>query len=141
MPAPLRVVHTQDPKEVLYNATAPYLKDWKIKPTALLLAMYERGKNGGEAKTAGGIIVPDVQHGSLKEDKYQGKVGLVMKVGELAFQDDETHAWGEFKPKVGDWVVVNVGDTFSFDIPDDRRCRIVDEQNVRAVVPVPDTVW
>lgn len=142
MPQPLRVVHTTDPRQEILDDVRPILKDWHIPPTSVLLVMYERGKTkGGDVMTKGGIIVPEVQHGSLKEDKWQGKVGLVVKVGAVAFTNTDTYDWHDFAPKEGDWVVVNVGDTFSFDLPGDRRARLVDEQNVRLVVPSPDLVW
>lgn len=144
MPQPLRVVHDTDPKQDILDDVGDLLNGWHIPPTAVLLVMYERGKQkgGGDVRLASGIIIPKgAPHGSLDEDKWQGKVGLVLKVGSVAFTDDEQHKWHDFKPVVGDWVVIGVGDTFSFDLPGDRRARLVDESNVRLIVPGPDLVW
>jgi hypothetical protein len=143
MPAPVRLVHNTDPKQEIIDDAAELLSGVKIPPYSVLLVMYERGV-GKEKKTAGGIIVPQAQPtGTLREDTFQGKVGLVMKVGALAFTEDDTHHWDGFKPAEGDWVAISVGDTYSFDLPGPRRCRIVDDANVRMIVPdeVFDAIW
>ena len=143
MPAPLRVVHKVHPRKELMDAVGDYLTGIRVPPYRVLLAMYERGA-GGEVQTAGGIWVPLAQPtGVLREDTYQGKVGLVIKLGSLAFSDDDTHRWDGFAPRVGDWVAISVGDTYSFDLPGPRRCRIVDDANVKMIVPddVFDAIW
>lgn len=146
MPAPIRIVHTTDPRKDIVGDVGKYLADVKIPPFAVLLAMYERaaGKGGTERRTTGGILLPSAQPtGTLNEDTHQGKVGLVMKLGELAFTDDPDHRWGGFKPAVGDWVAIRVGDSYSFDLPGPRRCRVIEDANVKMIVPddVFDAIW
>ncbi len=58
-------------------------------------------------RTKGGIIRPDR---SLDEDRFQGKVGLVLKVGSLAFVDDAVNKFGGFRVDPGDWAVFNPSD-------------------------------
>lgn len=141
MAQPIQLLHARDPgKEIMADSSA-ILKDFRIRPTDVLLVMYQREKISGEKRTIGGLFIPDNGAGTLREDTYQGKVGVVMKVGNIAFTADDDHNWGDFVPKVGDWVVVNVGDTFSFDLPNGRRARVVDENLVRAIIPQPDLVW
>lgn len=143
MPLPLRVVHTTDPKQDIIDDVGSFINGIEPLGAGVLLVMYERGKQKGDVRTAGGIIVPETQTGTLREDKFQGKVGLVMALGPLAFQEDATHQWGGNTPKVGDWVMINVGDTYSFDLPNDRRARIAEDVNVKAKVQSAqfDGVW
>lgn len=141
MAQPIRLLHQVDPRQQITEAAEPWVKNIKIRPYDVMLAMYLRDKVVGEKITLSGIHLPDNGVGTLKEDLYQGKVGLVMKVGSLAFTDESDHRWQDFTPSVGDWVVINVGDTFSFDVPGGWRIRIVDENLVRAIIPAPDMVW
>jgi co-chaperonin GroES (HSP10) len=141
MAQPLQLLHSRDPGEEIVADSSAILNGFRIRPTDVLLVMYQREKIQGDKRTAGGIFIPDNGAGTLREDAYQGKVGVVMKVGSIAFTTDDDHNWGDFVPKPGDWVVVNVGDTFSFDLPNGRRARVVDENLVRAIIPQPDLVW
>ena len=88
-------------------------------------------------KTVGGIILTDNTRG---EGNYQGKVGLVLRLGPIAFQEDTTHRFGDAVPRVGDWVVFSVGETFSFELGK-QRCRIVEDVSVRAIIDQPDIVY
>jgi|SRR5215475_4820088 len=48
--------------------------------------------------------------GALKEDIYQGTVGLIVKKGPTAFVDDEKHVFNDCKAEIGDWVMFRPGD-------------------------------
>lgn len=141
MPAPVQLLHRVDPKQQIISAVDPWVEGVQIRPYDVLIAMYLREKIEGDKVTTRGIFLPDNGAGTLREDLYQGKVGLIRKVGSLAFTDEKDHKWDGFQPKVDDWVVINVGDTFSFDLPGGWRIRIVDENYVRMIVQAPDTVW
>ena len=146
MAAPIRVVHESDPKQDIVDEGKHLIKDWKVMAARVLIVMYERGKqkSRAEVRTAGGIIVPDTgEMGSLGTEKFQSKVGLVMKVGPLAFQDDETHRWGGVIPEIGDWVQIDVSRTIPFDMPNGRRGRYVEDVDVYAILPdiAFDAVW
>lgn len=88
-------------------------------------------------KTKSGIILTD-QH--RDEDKYQSKVGLILKVGPQAFKDKDSiwfqganltlYQWVLFRPSDGISMVVNK-------VP----CRLLTDTNVRARLPHPDIVW
>jgi len=138
MAQPLRVLHDRDPREDIREDVGAVTDTIDPLGAGVLIVMYERGKGKGEAKTAGGIILANK---TLDEDKYQGKAGLVMKLGPIAFTDDASHQWGDRVPRVGDWVMVNVGDSFAFDLPGDRRACIVEDVNVKAILRHPDMVW
>lgn len=128
----LRMVHNKDPKNEIMEAVKPYLD--QIEPTAsqVLCAIYTR-----PGKTVSGIYLPDK---SKEEDTWQGKVGLVVKMGPLAFVDDDSHNWGPGRrPRVGDWVMWRVGDTFRF-VMGERQLRLVEDVNIKAILGKPDIV-
>jgi co-chaperonin GroES (HSP10) len=119
MGTPVLVVHDRDPAESILEEVGSFCEGLTMLGADVFIVMYERvkGTGGSENRTRGGLIVPDVSGGTTGEDKWQGKVGLVMKMGPIAFQEDDAHQWGGIAPKVGDWVIINVSQTFSFDIP------------------------
>lgn len=127
----LEVVHERDPRAEIMEAVGPYLGDIAPLGASVMVVVYERPD-----RTKGGILLAD---STREEDLYQGKVGLVVKLGNLAFVEDQSHVWGEIKPKVGDWVCYRVGDTFPF-IVGKRTCRFVQDVNVRAILHRPDIV-
>ncbi len=145
MPHPLRVVHNTDPAQDIRDDVQGFIASIQPLGAQVLLVMYERGKQkgGGDTMTAGGIIVPITAQGIMAEDHWQGKVGLVMAMGPIAFKDDTSHQFGGVTPKVGDWVMINIGDTYSFDLPGERRARMTDDVNVKAIVSPNhfDVVW
>jgi hypothetical protein len=161
MGAPVRVVHDKDPADEIRDDVGRLCAG--IKPIAadVLIVMYERTnvKDGQERRSAGGIIVPITANSTASEDKFQGKVGLVMAMGPIAFKADDTHDWGSPNdvPKVGDWVLVNVSQTYSFDLPvygteaakrsgspdGQRRARLVQDIYVKGIVSPEmfDAIW
>jgi co-chaperonin GroES (HSP10) len=81
-----------NPRGVDLNARLPEPTGWHI-----LVLQYVRPT---DTKTAGGIILPGV---TLKEDEYQGRVGIVLAVGPDAYCD-KTRTPGGPWTRVGDWV-------------------------------------
>lgn len=120
MGAPVRILHHKDPAQEIWDDIGWLIEGLTPTGADVLLAMYER-VGQGESRTPGGIIIPDTKGGAATEDKYQGKVGLVVKMGPLAFQEDDNHKWGNVVPKIGDWVLINVNEAFSFDVPVYRK--------------------
>ncbi|MDE2096873.1 MAG: co-chaperone GroES [Patescibacteria group bacterium] len=84
----------------------------------VLLWIYVRPK-----KTKGGIILTDRE---TKEDIWQATVGYVLKTGPLAFQDDESHKFGGFAAKAGDWIVFTPGEGRRRQI-NGVDCRIIED--------------
>lgn len=131
MPA-LKMVHAVDPRQTLNDKTKAFIA--KVKPLGarVLIATYLRPE-----KTGGGIILTEKYR---DDDRWQGKSGLVVALGPLAFKEDENHLWGDLKPKVGDWVLVNIGDTRKLDVGD-NPCRFVEDVHVQAIIDDPDVAW
>ncbi len=135
MASAIQLVHDEDPREVMRRDLRPFLDTVRFVVGAdVLIGVYVKP----DAKTRGGIIMPDRKR---DDDKYQGKVGMILATGALAFQDDERHRWGDQKPQIGDWVVFEVTETLAFDTVNDRRIRIVEDIHVRVVIDDPDMVW
>jgi co-chaperonin GroES (HSP10) len=125
--------HDQDPKKVLMDAIAPYLDDIELMGAEFLAATYQRPE-----KTKGGLFLPDGQGHVRGEDVYEGKVQLVVKLGAQAFQDTDAVSFS-IKPKVGDWVLIRVGDSFPL-ILGSTACRLIMDERVRAIIKRPDIV-
>ncbi len=92
-----------DPKRALLDVIGDTLDDIEVFHNLVLVATYIEPE-----KTAGGIIKPDK---SIQENRFQGKCGLVLKVGPRAFVDQPPHVlFGGAVAAPGDWVVVRPGD-------------------------------
>lgn len=87
-------------------------------------------------KTAGGIIRPTI---NKQEDVWQGKVGLVLKLGPDAFCNPETGIQYTQHVNVGEWCVFKVGDGWSLHI-NDYPCRLVRDTSIRLKVKDPNVV-
>lgn len=126
------MVHETDPKDEILEEIGAMLPHIEVLGASVLVAVYKRPE-----RTKSGLYLADR---TREEDNFQGKVGLVLRCGELAFVDDATHRFGERKPKHGDWIVFQVGDTFGIELGE-RRCRFVEDVHVKAIIPRPDMVW
>lgn len=125
------MTHTVDPKQEITDRVGDLADDLTIMGAQLLVAVYVRPE-----KTRSGIILSS---DTRNEDKWQGKVGLVLKCGPLAFEEDATHKFGDRVPVPGDWIVMNVGDTFAFELGE-QRCRVIEDVNVKMITKRPDIV-
>lgn len=117
----------------------------EVAQNEVLLAMYMRPE-----KTAGGIIMP---HQNLREDRYQGKVGLVVKIGaacRFVRTDEKTGVTYGIDIQLHDWVAVRTSDTWSLEINADPNvsdpraftlCRLVYDDEIKLKVPHPGMVW
>lgn len=133
MPARL-AVHDVDPRLVIQEALGD-LSWFDLRQNQILVAVYKR-----PSLTKSGIHLPDQ---TVDEDRWQGKVGLVMKMGPLAFVSDaKTTFHATDKLKIGDWVVYRASDGWQITLTESKQlCRIFVESDIRAVIPAPDLVW
>lgn len=136
MPATL-IVHEEDPAEVILESAGD-LSEVEIYNNKVLVGVYQRES---EAKTAGGIIL---HHKTTDEDKYQSKVGLVLKMGPTAFVDmsDPPRWFINQHVYEGDWVVYRPSDGWSLTLVSKDRsgkkqellCRLLDDTSIMAKV-------
>jgi len=122
--------HEEDPKQKLLEQLGD-ISDIELFHNQVLLAVYLRPE-----KTKSGLILTQ---GHLDEDRYQSKVGLLIKRGPLAFEQDgnwftgmtfNDHDWLIFRPSDGWSITVN-----------GVLCRIFDDISIKGRVPHPDSVY
>lgn len=89
-----------------------------------------------KSEFAGLILKPDK---TIDEDKYQGKVGLVIALGPLAFKDDERTTFGGLTVKVGDFVVFRQSDGLRLAI-DNAHCRLIPDNLIQQITTDPESI-
>ena len=79
---------------------------------------------------------------NLQEDEYQSKCALVLKMGNMAFQDvpEEGIVFGGQKAEVGDWIVLRVGDGWPLNV-NGTPCRMILDGQVRMKVENPEMIY
>lgn len=137
MPATL-MLHDEDPKQALLQKVGD-LEGVKLYGSDVLVAVYMRPE-----KTKSGIILTDNMRG---EDAYQGKVGLIVKMGPTCFLDENNEKFRDIN--VGDWCVFRSSDGWPITLntsnaltsKDATICRIITDINIRMTVSSPDIVF
>jgi len=144
MPATAIKPAPHDPKREILDKLGD-VSHLEIAQNEVLLAIYQRPN-----KTPGGIMLTDR---TRKEDVYQGKVGLVVKIGSACrFKREDAYSGEIFDLAINlhDWVVVRASDTWSLDIngnadgiqiEDFVPCRLARDKHIRMRVADPLTVW
>lgn len=132
----MKMEHEASPADEIHAELKGAHEGFQVVGTDILMAIYRRPE-----KTKGGIILTDNVQG---EDLYQGKIGLVLKVGPLVADPSDPKSlrewFGSKIPKPGDWIVIRVGDTFAFNLSN-VPCRVVEAKQLRGIVVEPDCVW
>jgi co-chaperonin GroES (HSP10) len=123
--------HENDPKKEILKAVGN-IKDVEIYNNQVLVAVYIRPE-----KTMGGIIIPEQNR---LEDKTQGKVGLVLKMGPDAFVDSSQQWFKDVHVDINDWVVFRPSDGWSLTV-NNVLCRLLDDINIKGRIQHPDQVW
>jgi len=123
--------HSSDPKAGILKDIGD-LSTIELFNNQVLVAVYVRPN-----KTKSGIYLPDA---TVAEDKIQGKVGLVVKKGPLAFVDASNQWFTDIEVNEGDWVIFRPSDGWGITI-NNLMCRILDDTAVRGKITSPDQVW
>ena len=104
------------------------LSGFEVMADRVLVGIFMRPE-----KTKGGIIRPDA---NKEEDVWQGKVGLVLKLGPTAFINPDDGSMYEQFVDVGDWVVFKVGDGWQLEV-NKMPCRMIKDTNFIAKIEDP----
>lgn len=130
---PLRdMIHAKDPKDETRERVGS-IEGVQVTGHQVLVGIYKRPE-----KTVGGIFLTEKHR---DEDRFQGKVGLVLAVGPEAFEPSEQYPF-KARAEVGDWVVFKVADGWPFRLNNDEGdCRMLDDMDVRLIVDRPDRVF
>lgn len=138
MPA-MEMEHTIDPKQALLDKVGD-LNDVEIFGSDVLVALYIPPE-----KTKSGIILAD---STREESRWQGKVGLILKLGTTAYVDEDGNKFRDIK--AGDWVVFRPSDGWPFQLNTMKSriskesvvdCRVVNDIHIRCRVAHPDVVY
>ena len=127
-----------DPKQALIASAGP-LTDYEVFHNLVLVATYVPGEK------IGSIIVPDK---TLAENRFQGKMGLVLKCGPLAFKDDANVKFGGISIEPHDWVLFRPSDGIELFIKDHMglkndglSCRLIEDSLIKARVTDPALIY
>lgn len=123
--------HQTDPKEAILKELGD-ISSLEIYNNQVLVAVYIRPE-----KTKSGILLPGQ---TRDEDKFQSKVGLVLKLGPSAFEEAADDWFKDVEINEHDWVVFRPSDGWSITV-NNVLCRMIDDVNIRGRVDHPDRVW
>lgn len=144
-----RCVTPEDQKAAIIRDLGPALATIGVMRNRVLVCTYVEAE-----VTAGGIIKPGSR---IDESKYQGKVGLVLKVGPIAFEFDEineevangrdidTVRRDHGIPEVGDWVFFRGSDTWDCGLQVEPgtgvHCRFINDNSIVGIIHDPSAIY
>jgi co-chaperonin GroES (HSP10) len=123
------MLHEEDPRDKLLRELGD-VSNLTLLHNQVLAVVYQRPE-----KTKSGFILTSQ---TLGEDKFQGKVCLIVKKGPQAFVDTAEWQFGDIKE--GDWVIFRPSDGWSITV-NGVLCRWFNDTSVKGVVADPDLVW
>lgn len=127
----MKMEHVNDPREEILKQIGD-ISGIEIFNNQILCAVYIRPE-----KTKGGIILTD---GIRGEDRFQGKVGLLIGMGPAAFQDESGQWFNNSSFKLHDWLVFRPSDGWGVTV-NGVLCRMMSDTQVKARISSPDEVW
>ena len=130
MPA-MKMAHEMDPREKLLSDLGD-LNQIEVFNNQVLCAVYIR-----PSRTKSGIYLSDQ---TTDEDRFQSKVGLVVKMGSEAFVDASGKWFSTVDINLNDWVVFRPSDGWNITV-NGTLCRMIDDVDIRGRVHEPDQVW
>jgi hypothetical protein len=132
--AAMTIVHERDPLKAIIDDVGPDLDAIEVPFQYVLLGKYVRPAG---AKTKGGIEIPEA---AVSDDRYQTKVGLVLKIGANAFKDDEHVKFYGWRPNLLDWVGFRPSDGMTMQIGN-HECRLVPDVHIKLRLKHPDAIF
>ena len=123
--------HEVDPKQKILEEMGDISK-FKIFNNNILVAVYQR-----PAKTKSGLYLTDK---TTDEDRFQSKVGLLIKTGQRAFEPNDEGWFDGETFNLNDWIVFRPSDGWNITV-NGVLCRMLSDTQVRGTVDHPDGVW
>lgn len=123
--------HEVDPKQKII-ADIGDVSNFEIFNNNILVAVYQR-----PAKTKSGLYLTDK---TTDEDRFQSKVGLLLKMGPRAFESNSEGWFDGVAFEVNDWIVFRPSDGWSITV-NGVLCRVLSDTQVRGRADQPDRVW
>ncbi len=134
-----------DPAKPLWDAAGD-LSDYEVFHNLVLVATYIAPPKVLKGPGGEDIIFHETDK-SHEENRFQGKIGLVLKLGPVAFVDDSVAKFGGVALKPGDWVIYRPSDGHELFIRDRRKmneglsCRLIEDTFVRGRVRDPSLIY
>jgi hypothetical protein len=132
----MKMQHDTDPAKQILKEIGDISK-FEVMHNDVLIAVYLRPEKKQIEGSDKVIYLPD---GTRQEDQYQGKAGVVLSKGPLAFVSDENYDFKGQDVKPGDWVAIWVSDGRKI-IINGVLCRMVEDRHIRLKIPAPDAVY
>lgn len=123
--------HSVDPKQKILEELGD-ISNVEIFNNQVLCAVYVRPN-----KTKGGIMLADQ---TTAEDRFQGKVGLIVGMGPAAFNDQSGEWFEETQFNMHDWLVFRPSDGWNITV-NGVLCRMLADTQVKMRINSPDQVW
>jgi hypothetical protein len=124
-------ITTPDLKDAILDKLGN-LDGFEVLGYNVLVALYVK-----PGKTKGGILLTD---SAIGEDRFQGKCGLVLKKGPLAFKYQGQFAYEGEAPNIGDWIFMRAADGWDLDLKG-IACRMVDSDLIKGIVSDPTLIY
>jgi hypothetical protein len=129
----MTMVHVTDPAEEVMDRIGD-LSEVVVPFNKILVGIYMRPD-----KTKSGLHLPDQYR---TEDLWQGKSGVILKKGPMAFVDDDRVKFNGLNPEVGEWIAFRPSNGLKLDIRHkDGHCILLTDTQVELVIPSPDFVF
>ena len=116
-------------KQEIFDSFHGALDGVDVHKALVLVKIFERDRMAKGSK----ILTPEA---TRKEDVYQGRVGLVLRVGPLAFTNSKDVDFGGKKAEVGDWVWFSPANSTRLKI-NGVECRQIEDVNIDGKVEDP----
>ena len=123
--------HEVDPALVIKGEIGD-LSSFELFNNQILVATYIRPK-----MTKSGILLADQ---TTAEDRYQSKVGLLLKTGPRAFEPNADGWFDGESFNLDDWLVFRPSDGWQITVHG-VLCRILNDTQIKGRVKNPDEVW
>lgn len=122
-----------DPKQKIIEACGGMEKinELSLSGKQVLVGVHMRPQ-----KSAKGLMRT---HEEVREDEFQGATGLILKLGPLAFYEEELAWENECPPQAGDWVWFRPMYGYSKQI-NGHPCRIYESKQILGKLPNPDSM-
>jgi co-chaperonin GroES (HSP10) len=111
----------QDPKTVILDAVNGKQEQIEMLGGGITKVLVATAPSCSKSK--GGVIFSDKR---TDEARFQGKVGLILKIGFMAFESTDGYQYGGAVPAVGDWVFYKPSDGWEVAI-NGVPCRFIDD--------------
>jgi hypothetical protein len=134
-----------NPAKPLWDAAGD-LSDYEVFHNLVLVATYIAPPKILKGPDGEDIILHQTDR-SHEEERFQGKIGLVLKVGPIAFKDDGVAKFGGVEIEPGDWVIYRPSDGHELFIRDRSKsneglsCRLVEDTFIRGRVKDPSLIY